>query len=147
MVSKWKAHVRTAWNFSPKFALQMAIRFPMEIIRLELQRLVRQYAAEVTHLHEAVTYLVTPQTIEEDIPEFQYLLYWAPSTLSTALTFLNYPYVKNPMVGQYAIRTLRRFTPDAVVFYLPQIIQCLRHDVTGQLNRYLISVSTHRLNC
>ncbi|KAL0482805.1 hypothetical protein AKO1_014205, partial [Acrasis kona] len=140
LASRWKVYVRTAWNYSPKFAIQLAIRFPMETIRSELTRLVTQHASEVTHLHEAASYLINQQNIEQDAKELQHLLYWSPTTLSQALLYLNAPFVHNPLVGQYAIRSLKKFNAQAVVFYLPQLIQCLRHDQSGQLVRYLIDL-------
>jgi phosphatidylinositol 4-kinase len=137
----WKMYIDTAWNFSPKLALRLPIRFPMDCIRFELQRYVKEHAAELVDIPEAVPYLVTPINVEANIDELKYLLNWSPATLSIALTLLNVPYVKSPLVAQYAIRTLRKFTPEAVVFYLPQLVQCLRHDSSGILKRYLLNVS------
>lgn len=139
---QWISHVHTAWAFHPLLAIKMASRFHNDIIREELKRLVRIHAADIVDIPEAVTWLVTPENVQNKIPQLKHLLHWAPSTLTTALTFLNTPYVKSPLVGQYAIRVLRRFSPDAIVFYLAQIVQCLRHDGRGSLRRFLLDLAS-----
>ncbi|KAG2388084.1 hypothetical protein C9374_000934 [Naegleria lovaniensis] len=138
--NKWKIFIDTAWSFSPKLAIKMHVRFPFDCIRDELEKLVRKFPRDAIHIPEATDYLVTEANVKANAPELYNLLIWAPATLSIALRFLNSPFVDNVYVQQYAIRTLRKFSPEAVVFYLPQIVQCLRHDHNNALKRHIISV-------
>ncbi|KAL9650562.1 hypothetical protein ABK040_004779 [Willaertia magna] len=138
--TKWKSYVNTAWGYSPKLAIKLHIRFPIDFIKDELIKLVRKYPKDAMSISDAVPYLITEQNVRQNVPELKHLLLWAPTTLTNALTFLNAPLVENIYVQQYAIRTLRKYTPEEVVFYLPQLVQCLRHDTNNSLKNYLIDI-------
>lgn len=129
----WIKYLNEAWNFNPRLALALEKHFRFIEIKLELQELVKKNASSLIGIPEAIEYLITEKNINDNINEFQYLLNWEPCTLSLALKFLNKPFNSNILVTQYAIRALRRFDPETVVFYLPQLVQNLRHDGQSRL--------------
>lgn len=45
------------------------------------------------------------------------------------------------MVTQYAIRVLRSCPPETIIFYIPQLVQCLRYDSTGLVFDYLVTAA------
>jgi phosphatidylinositol 4-kinase A len=127
--AQWTQCIRTAWKISPRLAMQLGVRFPFKKVLSMLGDAVRQNAlvacmADPTAIH----YLVTPEAVEEDLPELKNLLYCGSVTPPMALTLLRKEYKSHPYITQYAIRVLRTFPPETLIFYLPQLVQTLRYD-------------------
>lgn len=61
----------------------------------------------------------------------QYLLYWARASPPVALALLQKRFQSHPLVTQYAVRVLHSFPPATIIYYIPQLVQALRHDRTG----------------
>ena len=132
--AEWKRLISTAWEISPKLCVRIGERFQQShIVRHELTRLVQTYPESVYDLPEAVVYLVTEDVLRLAVTEpnrspLRHLIYWCPTTLPIAIWFLGKPFCTNRLVLEYAVHTLRCHPPDTVMFYLSQIIQCLRND-------------------
>lgn len=47
-------------------------------------------------------------------------------------------YGNHPFVVQYAMRALDSHSVDVTFFYVPQIVQALRYDILGYVERYII---------
>jgi phosphatidylinositol 4-kinase len=69
---------------------------------------------------------------------FQYLKYWAPVSAITAINYFSPAYGNQPMLLQYAMRCLEFYSVDLVFFYVPQLVQTLRHDEFGYVERYIM---------
>lgn len=59
----------------------------------------------------------------------------------TAVTYFMPTYGNHPSVVQYAMRALESHSVDITFFYVPQIVQLLRHDVLGYVERYIIETA------
>lgn len=59
----------------------------------------------------------------------------------TAVTYFLPAYGNHPFVIQYAMRALESHSVDVTFFYVPQIVQTLRYDVLGYVERYIIDTS------
>jgi phosphatidylinositol 4-kinase len=71
----------------------------------------------------------------------QYLLYWAPVDPVTAATYFLPAYKQHPYIIQYAMRALESHSVDVTFFYVPQIVQTLRYDFLGYVERYIIETA------
>ena len=71
----------------------------------------------------------------------KYLLYWAPVNPMTAATYFLPAYGNHPFIIQYAMRALESHSVDLTFFYVPQIVQALRYDVLGYVERYIIEAA------
>jgi phosphatidylinositol 4-kinase A len=59
----------------------------------------------------------------------------------TAATYFLPTYKDHPYVIQYAMRALESHSVDVTFFYVPQIVQTLRYDYLGYVERYIIETA------
>jgi phosphatidylinositol 4-kinase len=68
-------------------------------------------------------------------------LYWAPVNPISAVTYFLPAYRNNPFILQYAMRALESHSVDVTFFYVPQIVQTLRYDALGYVERYIVETA------
>lgn len=57
-----------------------------------------------------------------------YMLIWAPCGPIQAMSYFSRQYPTHPLSAQYAVKTLSSYPAEAVLPYIPQLVQALRHD-------------------
>ncbi|KAL3961913.1 hypothetical protein ACCO45_003436 [Purpureocillium lilacinum] len=70
-----------------------------------------------------------------------YLLFWEPMNPLTAVTLFLPAYKDHPFLIQYAMRALESHSVDITFFYVPQIVQTLRYDNLGYVERYILETA------
>lgn len=66
-----------------------------------------------------------------------HMITWARVTPVEALSYFSRQYPPHPLSAQAAVNTLTSYPSSAVLLYIPQLVQALRHDtVSYQVNLY-----------
>lgn len=113
-----------------------------EIIEEEISRLVINDPMAVTHIPEALKYLVTTKALLNDTSELVYMLTWAKTGPIQALSYFSRQYPTHPLSAQYSVNTLNAYPAEAVLPYIPQLVQSLRHDSMGYVTEFIKHIST-----
>lgn len=70
-----------------------------------------------------------------------YMLTWAPCGPIQALAYFSRQYPTHPLSAQYAVKTLSSYPAEAVLPYIPQLVQALRHDTMGYVTEFIKHIS------
>lgn len=68
-------------------------------------------------------------------------MYWAALNPISTVTYFLPAYGNHPFIIQYAMRALESHSVDVTFFYVSQIVQTLRYDVLGYVERYIIETA------
>ncbi|ORY06106.1 hypothetical protein K493DRAFT_252236 [Basidiobolus meristosporus CBS 931.73] len=136
---RWRSTIRTAWEISPSVAVHMLARFNLPVIERELQSLVLENPSVAIRVPEAAQFLLNARLGQAHLSQLKYLLYWDPLPAISATMYLKCS--DQPHVLQYAVRALEHSPVDVVFFYVPQVVQALRHDELGYAEKYILSAA------
>ncbi|KAL1962296.1 hypothetical protein VTN77DRAFT_9839 [Rasamsonia byssochlamydoides] len=129
--------LRTAWGESASLAIQIAARFPSEKIRNDVRWLLLNFPEKALDEPEGLE-IMFGSALPPDISfQLKYLLYWAPVSPIEALTYFLPAYGNHPFILQYAMRALESHPIDVRFFFVPQLVQALRYDALGYVERYI----------
>lgn len=128
----WRDYTRLAWAYNPSLAIYLPQRIRnAESIEDEVTRLVLTNPIAVAHIPEALKYLVTTKTLLNELHELVYMLSWAPVGPIQAMSYFSRQFPTHPLTAQYAVKTLSSYPAEAVLPYIPQLVQALRHDTVN----------------
>nr|CAD7396811.1 unnamed protein product [Timema cristinae] len=134
----WRDHARLAWEISPALAVFLPARLRnSDSIMKEVSRQVRLNPSVVSHIPQALPFLVTTDTLLNDASELVYMLTWAAVSPIQALAYFSRQFPPHPITAQYAVRVLSSYPADAVLFYIPQLVQAVRHDTMGYVIEFI----------
>ncbi|XP_969785.1 phosphatidylinositol 4-kinase alpha isoform X4 [Tribolium castaneum] len=135
---QWQDYTRLAWDISPVLATYLPSRFKTnEAIMSEIRHQVQQNPVSVSHVPEALQYLATTNAILSDSTKLVHMLTWARVSPITALAYFSRQFPPHPITAQYAVKVLSSYPADAVLFYIPQLVQALRHDTMGYVTEFI----------
>lgn len=135
---KVAALFRTAWFENPSLAVQLVTRFHNEQLRRDVRFLLVNFPEKALNEPNAIDLLVGEKLPSDVSFQLKYLLYWAPVNPMQAVTYFLPAFGNHPFVLQYAMRALESHAIDVTFFYVPQIVQALRYDTLGYVERYII---------
>lgn len=135
---QWNDFTRLAWDISPVLAIYLPTRFKInDAIISQIKNLVQMNPSSVTHVPEALQYLATTEAILADSPKLVHMLTWSRISPIQALAYFSRQFPSHPISAQYAVKVLSSYQPDAVLFYIPQLVQSLRHDKMGYVTEFI----------
>ena len=135
------AVLRTAWSESPALAIQLVNRFHSARLVNDVRWLLLNFPQKAIHEPDALQILLGSSLSNDVSFQLKYMLYWTPVNPITAVTYFLPAYGNHPLIIQYAVRALESHSVDVTFFYVPQIVQTLRYDVLGYVQRYIIETA------
>jgi phosphatidylinositol 4-kinase len=136
--SALQAAVKTAWIENPSLAIQCCARFESPAVNTDVRFQLLNFPEKALHSPAALEILLGSSLPADLSFQLKYLLYWAPVNPITAVTYFLPAYGNHPFVIQYANRALDSHSVNVTFFYVPQIVQALRYDVLGYVERYIV---------
>ncbi|KAL2212130.1 hypothetical protein CC79DRAFT_1318149 [Sarocladium strictum] len=133
--------VRTAWWQDPAIAIELATRFYSPRLHKDIRFLLLNMPERAIAEEEALPIIFGGQLPVDCGPMLKYLLFWQRVNPITAVTMFMPVYKNHPFVIQYAMRTLESHSVDVTFFYVPQIVQSLRYDTLGYVERYILETA------
>lgn len=131
-----KSLISVAWSFSPRLAFKL-LSLTQNANSSQLKALVLNNTELCLSLPEAADFV-----IESGLKNcLAHLIYWSPVAPIKAISLMGKKYQNSPLVSNYAFRSLLTFPPELVFFYIPQIVQTLRHDSLGFVDRFILEVA------
>lgn len=132
-------YLRHAFKIDAILAINFALRFNSRKIDGELQTLISQDPVRGLRYPVAVQYWLGVN-FNVIMPTYHLLLCKPASPVDAIMLFLP-PYGDNPFVLQYAMRSLQYHDVNLTFFYVPQIVQSLRFDSKGYVERFIIETA------
>ncbi|GAA5822607.1 hypothetical protein JCM11251_004314 [Rhodosporidiobolus azoricus] len=140
-VEELKKLARFAWVRWPKVAVFLPDRFKAPLLAQEIARLVRGDPTAVQDCPDALAWFVDDGLTAEAKAKLRHLLFWAPTTVPSALRFLHPKFGNDPVLLQYALGVLEHHPVEVTFFYIPQVVQALRTDDRGYAERFIFETS------
>ncbi|KZF26893.1 phosphatidylinositol 4-kinase [Xylona heveae TC161] len=133
--------LKTAWSESTALVLQLVNRFSFPKLTNNARWLLLNFPERALDEADALQLLLGSSLPTDVSFQLKYLLYWAPVNPIAAVTYFLPAYANHPYVLQYAMRALESHSVDVTFFYVPQIVQTLRYDILGYVERYILETA------
>ncbi|KAK5022742.1 phosphatidylinositol-4- kinase [Exophiala sideris] len=135
---KIAGYFRTAWHENSSLAIHMLHRFHNEQLCRDVRKLLVNFPEKALNEPDAIDLLLGEQLPSDVSFQLKYLLYWSPVNPMQAVIYFLPAFGNHPFVLQYAMRALESHAVDVTFFYVPQIVQALRYDTLGYVERYIV---------
>ncbi|KAJ5730120.1 uncharacterized protein N7483_004628 [Penicillium malachiteum] len=133
--------LRLAWAESPGLAIQLATRFPSAKMQSDVRWLILNFPEKAIPEASALEVMFDSSLPSDVNFQLKYLLYWAPVNPTEALTYFLPAYGNHPFILQYAMRALESHSIDVRFYFVPQLVQALRYDALGYVERYILETA------
>ncbi|KAI3405942.2 hypothetical protein KGF56_001161 [Candida oxycetoniae] len=133
------AQVTKAYELDPILAINLAMRFKIKNIDDHLQQLIIKNPLPAVFYPDAVQFFIGINA-GTHMPSHQ-LLFWEALSPIDAITLFLPPFGSNSFILQYTMRSLESHDVNLTFFYVPQIVQSLRFDAKGYVERYIIETA------
>lgn len=130
--------LRDCYLISGKLAINLVTRYEKNgTLASSMIKNLRSYIINnpfsVTDIPAAVEYVV-----DSDVPA---IVAWSSAAPIDAINKFLPPYNRNSLVLQYAMRSIESFDVHLTFFYVPQIVQTMRHDDLGYIRRFILETA------
>ncbi|KAI5779511.1 hypothetical protein EDC01DRAFT_303291 [Geopyxis carbonaria] len=130
-----------AWTEDPAIAVHLYNRFQSPTLKDNIKRYILNYPEKVVDIPDAAQIMLGDKLSAPLTFQLRYLLFWKPVNPITATTYFLPAYCNDSFILQYAMRSLESHSVDVTFFYVPQIVQTLRYDALGYVERFILETA------
>ncbi|QPG76625.1 hypothetical protein FOA43_004017 [Brettanomyces nanus] len=124
-----------AFFLDGRLAINLFKRFDRDGSLMDvLTSLICRYPFKVVDDPSAIAFL----TLRNRPSKSHAIVVWSSASPLDSIMHFMPSYNKDPLVLQYAMRSIESFDAHQTFFYVPQIVQTLRYDVLGYIRRYIL---------
>ncbi|OCF44647.1 phosphatidylinositol 4-kinase [Kwoniella heveanensis CBS 569] len=138
---EWTRLVGKAWKLFPAMAIHMGERFKNAPVQAEISRRVKTDPGAVIDVPEALHFLLGDKLENDARQALKWLPVWAAVPPVTAIVYFQPRYGNHPLILQYAMRVLEQHPVELTFFFVPQVVQALRADGLGYVERFIFETS------
>lgn len=131
--------ISNAYKLDPILAVNLALRYKLKDLDQILQHLITENPLPAISYPDAVQYFIGINS-RTNMPS-HHLLFWEPLSPIDAITLFLPPFGSNPYILQYTMRSLEHHDTNLTFFYVPQIVQSLRFDAKGYVERFILETA------
>lgn len=132
-------HIKRAYLIDPILAINLALRYKVKNLDDLLQQLIISHPLPSVFYPDAVQYFIGINA-GTNMPS-HHLLFWEPLSPIDSITLFLPSFGHDPFVLQFTMRSLEHHDVNLTFFYVPQIVQTLRFDKKGYVERFIIETA------
>ncbi|KAL4811560.1 hypothetical protein BDV18DRAFT_156146 [Aspergillus unguis] len=133
--------LQIAWSESPGLAIQIATRLPSPKLSSDVRKLLLRFPEKAIDEPSSLEIMFGSALPGDVSSQLKYLLYWAPVNPIEGLTYFLPAYGNHPFILQYAMKALESHSLDVRFYFVPQLVQALRYDALGYVERYILETA------
>lgn len=134
--------LNNAWDIDPVLAVYLVERFKSNDLASRLEALIGKSPLKVVSVPEALPYFLRARNSRKvDASVDHQLVYWASVSPIDSINLFLPSYHADSLLLQYAMRSLKSHDVDITFFYVPQLVQSLRYDVSGYVEQYILETA------
>lgn len=132
-------NIINAYKIDPILAVNLALRYKIKNLDEILQKLLIEDPLPAIFYPSAVQYLIGINA-GTNFPS-HHLLFWEPLSPIDSIQLFLPPFGSNSYILQYTMRSLEHHDVNLTFFYVPQIVQSLRFDARGYVERFIVETA------
>lgn len=136
--ASWTTTIRAAWDINPAIAVYLTERTKNPTVHSQVGKLVCSSTRSVLDIPEALRFVFGDSSVKRNM---KHLLLWAAVPPIQAIACFQQADRKDSLVLQYAHRVLEQHPVGLVFFFVPQIVQALRYDELGYVERFIFETA------
>lgn len=135
------SHILTAWQINPHFAVHIGKQWCSRESHSYalLKELVSDHILAVAACPEALDVYLGSRNSSGALSPL--IVFWCQVSPIESINLLSPKYGRNKAVIQFALRSLESHPITKCFFYVPQIVQQLRHDESGMVAEYILEAA------
>ncbi|CCF58901.1 hypothetical protein KAFR_0F03050 [Kazachstania africana CBS 2517] len=130
-----------AFNNDPRLAVNIVQRYSSKKLRQALISLVSQKPLLCAGVPRALDSFLIGMANSSTKTALHAVLYWAPVSPLKSINLFLPEWNANSFILQYSIFSLESHDVNVTFFYVPQIVQCLRYDRSGYVEKLILDTA------
>lgn len=131
--------VLVAFEKNPQLAANIVQRYKGNKNKQYLSALVKQFPLKCAQVSQLVSVFLSH--VKSSKSDSHYITYWTPTSPLKSIGLFAPEFSSNPYVLQYSMFSLESHDVNVTFFYVPQIVQSLRYDRTGYVEKLIIDTA------